>query len=234
MDDSNINNDNTTYTLHIEGKPYTLKAADLPPYLKAWVAFEKIKDPSCTTFTHNAEVPLPLFDVAIEGLQHGYRNVFRRLGCDDLDSFQTLCETYNFLGVDIIDRNLDEIITDLKAGRPQNADTWRCGKGNKSKARDSAFLFLYTLLVEELADIPSSDVQKIYNAVCFVVSHPSTFKPATRKMIRKAYGARFDISGPQRLILDKWEQHYREDDNKDVTSSEDDNFENFGDSDSDY
>ncbi|KAH8821756.1 hypothetical protein F5884DRAFT_768982 [Xylogone sp. PMI_703] len=43
--------------------------------------------------------PIPLFDVALTGIESGYRQCFRSLP-PELSQHHTLCETYQFLGVD--------------------------------------------------------------------------------------------------------------------------------------
>ncbi len=222
-------NDSEKLTIFIGNAIHTLDADNLPPYVKAFVAFEKAKrcDQAATIFTHNGDIPL--FDVAIVGLQHGYRHIFRRLGCDDLAPYRTICETYNFLGVDIIDETetLDEIITKLKAGRAREdetgrSSTWHPGEGNKSKSRDAAFQLLYLILLVELSEATDDD-KKIYNAVFFIVSHPTIFKRATRDTVRKAYDSRFFASKRETATLDRWAHPHRSDENADATTSEDEN-----------
>ena len=237
-----MNDDSEKLTIFIGNATHILDADSLPPYVKGFVDFERAKrrdDQAATIFTHNGDIPL--FDVALFGLQHGWRHIFRRLGCDDLAPYRTICETYNFLGVDIINatETLDEIRTELKAGRARDDETgrsttWRPGEGNKSKSRDAAFQLLYLILQVELSEATAAD-KKIYNAVFFIVSHPTIFKRATRDTLRKAYDARFLASKRQTAILDKWAHSHRSDENADATTSEDENDQWDGDEgDSDY
>lgn len=222
------------YTFHIGNKSYTLDANDLPPYLEAFVGFERAKRPDLAdniVFTHEKEIPL--FDVAIKGLQQGYRHIFRSLGSTDLEPYLTICATYDFLGINIAPRNVDEvtlgrIITDVKAGRRREDDNpcaWRFGEGNKSKARDTAFEFVYLLLCGEIAE-ESIDIYavKIFHAVYFIVSHPTLFKRSIRDAVRKAYDARFTLPKRQEASLDKWTHHYCFDDETDNTASEEEDF----------
>ena len=58
-----------------------------------------------------------LFDIALKGIESGYRQYFRSIPAD-LCQHHTLCETYEFLGVDILDgQSINEIFNDLKSGK---------------------------------------------------------------------------------------------------------------------
>lgn len=217
---------NDIQTFYINKRRYDIAINDLPPYLKNYLSFEEAKSNSdlrdgvCTL---NKDIPL--FDVAMKGLQQGYRHIFRSLGSDDLDAYHTICATYDFLGVDITPRHLDKaeldvVITGVKAGRPRpedNPHAWRSGLGNKSKSRDAAFELLHILLVGEIAENLSN---KIYYAVYFIFSHPGIFKRATRETIRKAFEDRFVASIRQKKSLDEWARGYHCDDYSDGTTSE--------------
>ncbi|KAK7178333.1 hypothetical protein PSPO01_15621 [Paraphaeosphaeria sporulosa] len=149
-----------------------------------------------TEIVHEA---IPLFDVALKGIESGYRQCFRSMS-SDVSHYRTLCGTYDFLHVDVCKgRTLSEIIKDLKAG--QGDDAYR----DKSKARDAAFKLVYSALQDTFQ---SNDKHKntIFNAVLFVVSHPGTFKWKTRNAVRAVYEGRFMISAKQKANLDRWHQ----------------------------
>jgi hypothetical protein len=183
------------------------------PYLSHFVSFQRNAKPESTAFVHEA---IPLFDVAVKGVESGYRHCFRSVPAE-LSQYQTLCETYDFLCVDVLGgQSITEVITDLKSGKTDYELEYKRYieiKGNKSKARDTAFKLVYLMLLGEFKD-ERNDSAKIYDAVQFVVSHSGTFKWKTRKIVRAAYEDRFVVSKKQTAGLDKW--------NKDGDRSEDD------------
>ncbi|PVH90115.1 hypothetical protein DM02DRAFT_548407, partial [Periconia macrospinosa] len=140
---------------------------------------------------------IPLFNVALKGIESGYRQCFRSIS-SNITLYRTLCDTYDFLQVDVCKgRTLGEIIKDLKAA--QDYDEYR----DKSKARDAAFKLVYSMLRDTFQ---SNDKHKntIFNAVLFVTSHPGTFKWKTRNAVRAVYESRFMPSVKQRANLDRW------------------------------
>lgn len=68
------------------------------PYLSSFISFQRLAQPQNTEFVHRN---ITLFDVALKGLESGYRHYFRSLR-GDIPQYHTLCETYDFLGVDIL------------------------------------------------------------------------------------------------------------------------------------
>jgi hypothetical protein len=172
--------------------------------LASLVKLQKDAQPETTEFIHG---PIPLFDIALRGIESGYRQCFRSLPVN-LSEYRTLCETYKFLSVDVLNHmSLDAIIVNLKVGKTEYDVDYgdRPIRGNKKLARDTAFQLLYLMLLGQLEN-ETKDVQKLYNAVMFVVSHPGTFKYKTKRVIRAAYEMRFSITMKQRLRLDEWEK----------------------------
>jgi hypothetical protein len=180
---------------------YNLNVSRIP-YFASFVEGRKTTQQEPSGFVH---VQIPLFDVALRGLESGYRQCFRSLPVD-LYQHRTLCETYKFLNIDVLNHMpLDAIIVNLKVGRADyDVDYGHPIRGNKELARDTAFQLLYLMLLGQLED-EKKDVQKLYNAVMFVVSQPVTFKYRTKRVIRAAYEARFNITVKQRSKLDEWE-----------------------------
>ena len=188
--------------IRVGGVDYSLHVSKIP-YLASFVTLQKAAQPETTEFIHG---PIPLFDVALKGLESGYRQCFRSLPVD-LSQHRTLCETYKFLNIDVLNHmSLDAIIVNLKVGKADyDVDYgYRPIRGNKELARDTAFQLLYLMLLGQLEN-ETKDVQKLYNAVMFVVSHPGTFKYRTKRVIRAAYEMRFSITMKQRSRLDEWE-----------------------------
>ena len=157
------------------------------PYLSSFVNFQENAQSQSKEFVHD---PIPLFDVALKGIESGYRQRFRSLPAD-ISQYHALCDTYDFLCADVLGgQSANEIFSDLKSCKA-NYDLEL--KGNKSKARDAAFKLLYLILLGEFED-ETKDSIKVFNAVLFVVSHPGTFKWRTRSMVRAAYEERFVLS----------------------------------------
>jgi hypothetical protein len=206
-------------------KTYSVPIAK-SPYLASFVQRQKVAQPDATEFAHE---PIKMFGVALKGLESGYRQCFRSLPIQ-VSQYQTLFETYQLLGIEIL-RGLstDEVIANLKVGRSDyDPDERRRISGNKSVARDAAFQLLY--LIIHAAE--TSNRQKLYNAVMFVVSHPGTFKPRTRRMIRLAYDQQMIPTMKQRQGLDRWDKGENTDDAVDETTE--DEFDNYFDSDDSF
>ncbi|KAF2714953.1 hypothetical protein K504DRAFT_395814 [Pleomassaria siparia CBS 279.74] len=186
----------------IDGTEYSIDASPIP-YLASFVDFESKARPDATTLVHG---PIPLFPVALKGVESGYRHCFRGIPAD-ISQYHILCETYQFLGVDVLDgQGLDEISANLKAGKPNyelEYASYEEIRGDKSKARNAAFKLLYLMLLGEFRD-EKRDAAKVFNAVLFVVSHSATFKRGTRTSVQLAYEDRFVITEKQAAMLNKW------------------------------
>ena len=108
------------------------------------------------------------FDVALKGIESGYRQCFRSLPAD-LSQHRILCDTYDFLRVDVLGgQSINEILRDLKSGRSDyDREERREIKGDKSKARDTAFKLLYLIFLRDFKD-EMQDSAKIFNAAMLV------------------------------------------------------------------
>lgn len=196
---------------------YNLNVSKIP-YFASFVKRQKTAQQETSGFVHDQ---IPLFDVALRGLESGYRQCFRSLPVD-LSQYRTLCETYKFLNIDVLNHmSLDAIILNLKVGKADYDVDYghRPIRGNKELARDTAFQLLYLMLLGQLEN-ETKDGQKLYNAVMFVVSHPGTFKYRTKRVIRAAYEMRFSITMKQRSRLDEWEMKGAGSSEDDITTEE--------------
>ncbi|KAH6671448.1 hypothetical protein B0J14DRAFT_596088 [Halenospora varia] len=175
------------------------------PYLSSFVNFQANAQPKSTEFIHG---PIPHFDVALKGIESGYRQCFRSLPTD-LSQYHTLCDTYEFLCIDVLSgQTINEIFVELKSGKSDYELEYKRYlkvKGNKTEARDAAFKLLYLIMLGEFEN-EIRDSAKIFNAVLYLVSHSATFKWRTRKVVRAAYEERFVVSAKQRANLDRWEK----------------------------
>lgn len=175
------------------------------PYLSSFVRFQRLAQPKNTDFIH---ADIALFDVALKGLESGYRHCFRCLR-GDISRYPTLCETYDFLGIDVLaGKTIDNIFADLRACKTDyelGYKSYRPVRGDKSRARDAAFRLLFMIIRREISD-ETKDPDKFYNVVLFVVSHPGTFKQGTRTAVRWGFEERFAMSMKQRSQLDRWQK----------------------------
>jgi hypothetical protein len=190
------------------------------PYLSAFVDFQRKAQPQGTELAHG---PIPLIAEALKGIQSGYRQCFRALP-PDLSQHHILCETYDFLGINVLgEQYIDEIFADLKACKTNHDfedEDYIDIKDDKAKARDAAFKLLYLISVGEFRN-ENKDSTKVFNAVLFIVSHYATFKWKTRTVIRAAYEDRFVLTLKQIARLDEWLKGDTEDDvDEDVTTTD--------------
>ncbi|KAJ5111460.1 hypothetical protein N7532_001995 [Penicillium argentinense] len=173
------------------------------PYLSSFVRFQRLAQPQNTDFIHR---DIPLFDIALKGLESGYRQCFRCLR-GNIPRYHTLCETYHFLGIDVpAGKTIENIFVDLRACKTVyelGYKSYRGVRGDKSRARDAAFRLLFLIIRGEFGD-ERNEHAKVYNAVLFIVSHPGTFKKSTRIAVRSVFEERFVISMKQRSQLDRW------------------------------
>ena len=187
------------------------------PYLASFVQLQQAASLETTELVHE---PIPLFDVALKGVELGYRQCFRSLSTA-LHRYRTLFNTYSFLKIDILGgMSMEKIIANLKVGRADyDPEERRQIRGNKSLARDTAFQLLHLILYAQLED-DKKDSMKLFNAVVFVVSHPGTFKYRTKRVIRAAYEDRFSPTTKQVMVLNKWEKGDVGKDATDATTEE--------------
>lgn len=207
-------------TIRIGDMAYSINVSKMP-YLASFIRLQKVTQPEATEFIHE---PINLFDVALKGLESGYRQCFRSLPTD-LTQYRTLLDTYEFLNVDILcGLSIDDVIAHLKLGKADyDPDEGRSIPGNKSLARDTAFQLLYLILRAQFAD-ETKDSMKLFNAVMFVVSHPGTFKYRTKRVVRVAYEERFRLTTKQRARLDQWEKREATNDTTDATTEEESDY----------
>lgn len=172
------------------------------PYIESFVRFQVRSGQSTTPLPVHDDIPF--FDIINYSVQKGYRNFFRRMP-PQLSDYHVLCETLEFLAIDIPQRRkLQEIFNDMRAGKNDwDPEERREIRGSRSVARDAAFRLLYLFVLGEF-ESEVRDRNIAYQAVLFVVSHRGIFKYRARKMIREAFEERFEISDKQRKELDKW------------------------------
>ncbi|KAH6985542.1 geranylgeranyl pyrophosphate synthetase [Ilyonectria destructans] len=159
------------------------------------------KTPENIKGKHGHHKDVPFSDMIGYGLDHGFRQFFRRMPIR-LSEYHVLCETLESLAIDITGgRNIHDIMDDMRKGKSDwDPEERRQIEGQKSLARDSAFRLLYIFL--QASDIEDSNMA--YNATLFVVSHRRMFMYRTRKIVREAFVERYHVSEKQQNSLDKW------------------------------
>lgn len=196
------------------------------PYLSAFVRFQRNAHSQDTDLIHG---DIPLFQVALKGLESGYRQCFRLLG-KNTSQYHTLCETYDFLGVNVLaGQSLDDIFSGLKACKTDYAlslQRYLPFQADKCRARDAAFRFVFLMIRGEFRD-EQEDAAKGYNAALFVVSHPGTFKKNARIVVRSVFEERFVISKKQRNQLDRWQNKYSNDSSGNESTTDDEPFDDL-------
>lgn len=204
-------------TIRIGHMDYSVHVVSKMPYLASFVRLQKVTQPEATVFIHE---PINLFDIALKGVESGYRQCFRTLPIN-LSQYRTLFATYKFLNVDILSGlSIDEVIANLKVGRMDyDPEERRRISGNKGLARNTAFQLLYLILFAQFGD-ETKDSIKFFNTVMFIVSHPGTFQSRTKRVIRVAYEERFSPTTKQRARLDEWEKGEDADTRTDATTEE--------------
>lgn len=167
------------------------------PYLRSFIQSKTAAPPIAVEINHP---PVRLFDIAVKGVVNGYRRCFRLLE-NDVNLFKDICDTFNFLEVDVLDgQSLNDITMNIKAGK---TDFDLHEKGDKRLARDSAFRLVYYMLCRQ-EDSTVEAQNKIYNAVLYVVSHPGTFGARTRRIVRDICDRQLQFSAKQKTSMDRW------------------------------
>ncbi|KAK5988023.1 hypothetical protein PT974_12159 [Cladobotryum mycophilum] len=212
----------STVTIRIGTNDYLVDVTRMP-YFESYIRFQQSTGQNTTAVvTHD---DLPFFDIINDGVTNGFRQFFRKMPTQ-LDDYHVLCETLEFLCVDVVsNRNLHDIMKDLRTGKMDWDPEERRDVTFRSLARDSAFRLLYLFL---LGDFNSEvkDTNAAYNAALFVVSHRAIFKLKARKMVREAFEERFDISDKQLKELNKWtiDSSFSEEEEDVTTAAEDTDF----------
>ncbi|KAI2769927.1 hypothetical protein F4815DRAFT_437571 [Daldinia loculata] len=172
------------------------------PYFKAFLDFQQRSGQDTTPVPTHSDIPF--FDVINYGVSNGFRHFFRRMPVQ-LSDYHTLCETLEFLAIDVLaGQKLRDIMNDLRKCKSDYDEYDGTGtRGQKSLARDAAFRLLYIFLLGEF-ESEAQDRAMAYNAALFVVSHPGTFKQRTRKIVRDAFEERFLVTEKQKKGLDMW------------------------------
>ncbi|KAI3317214.1 hypothetical protein HD806DRAFT_515782 [Xylariaceae sp. AK1471] len=184
------------------GSEKYLVDVDKIPYFKSFLSFQEKSGQNTGSLPVHGDIPF--FNIINTGARNGFRQFFRLMPVS-LSDYHTLCETLDFLTVDVLEgRNLRDIMKTMQQGKPDwDPEERRAIAGNKSIPRDAAFALLYSFLMSEFKS-DAKDSSMAFDVTLFVVSHPRTFRHRTRQMVRQAFEERFLASEKQRKGLDKW------------------------------
>lgn len=168
------------------------------PYFAAFTRFQSLSGQSAASVPVHDEIPH--FTVINECVDIGYRNFFLQLPLN-LEDYHTVCETLDFLTVDVLKgQKLRDVFDELKQGKSDVDDHGKTVKGQRRAARDAAFKLLYLFILGEFeSDVKDSNMA--FNATLFVASHPGIFRVAARMMVRAAFEERFVVSDRQQKGL---------------------------------
>ncbi|KAH0426461.1 geranylgeranyl pyrophosphate synthetase [Colletotrichum camelliae] len=176
---------------------YQIDTAKLP-YFGAFCSFQQL---SGRDRIHN---PIPYIDDIIYGIENGYRHFFRRMP-PDVEAYRLLCDTLDFLGVDVLGgKNLREIYVELKRWKKSRTPIWKEPREpNLSESRNAAFLLVYLFLIGDL-DV-SGHAGRVSNFAFQVVRqvqiNDSVFDSPTRIVVKQAFLERFDPTFSQQFDL---------------------------------
>ncbi|KAI8818095.1 uncharacterized protein EV422DRAFT_189490 [Fimicolochytrium jonesii] len=188
----------------LKSNPTAIKIGDVDyrldfsrfPYFQAFARFQSQAQPGAEL----VHPPIPFFDVALRGMQDGYRHCFRAMPVD-CEQLQLLCQTLSVLGVFSNDHGLD-IVEELNTGILD----YVLRICDKSMARDAAFKLFYHLLLGDFSE-ESKVKDKVCNAVSIVIKYqPEVFSMKAKRMVCAAYERRYVRTITERAALYEWEK----------------------------
>ena len=153
-------------------------------YLLSFIDFQANTQPQSTELVHN---PIPLFNIALKGIESDYCQCFCSLPAD-LSQHCILCDMYDFLHIDVFDEQfINEIFCDLKSDQSDYdcKKRWEI-KNDKLKMCDTAFKLLCLILLRNFKNEMQNNA-KVFNAVLYIVSHVVTFKWRMRSVVQAVY-----------------------------------------------
>lgn len=141
-------------------------------------------------------------------IRKGPRQFFVRLP-GNLPDYRSVCQSIKMLSPEAVSKVLGRIsftykdmMADFRLGKSDyDFDEGRETDGLKTASRDGAFRLVYMFLA---GGAEAEDRNAAFNAAFFVVSHPSIFKPRTRRIVREAFEGRFSITYKQRVAMDEY------------------------------
>ncbi|KAK1835687.1 hypothetical protein QBC39DRAFT_274801 [Podospora conica] len=137
----------------------------------------------------------------------GPRQFFVRLP-GNLSAYRSLCQQLKMLSPEAVSKVLGRIsftfkdmMADFRLGKGGYDDEGCDTDGRKTAARDAAFRLVYKLLS---GGAELQEKNAAFNAAFFVVSHPSIFRPRTRRVVREAFEDRFGLTYKQKVQMDEY------------------------------
>lgn len=188
------------HQIKVGGKNYLIDVQKIP-YFQSFLRSCELTGSDPRTIPEHEDIPF--FEAIQYAVTHGCRHFFRRMS-DQLSDWHQLCETLDFLSVNVtLGMKLAEVFDEAKSIKQIDYEEPCFEKLLKLRSRDSAFRLLYLFMRGEV-DSTAVDKNMAYNATLFVASHQRTFGCRTRKMVLAAHRERFEVTPKQRKELDKW------------------------------
>lgn len=143
-------------------------------------------------------------------IRKGPRQFFVRL-LGNLSDYRSVCQSLKMLSPEAVSKVLGRIsftyknmMADFRLGKSDyDFDEGRETDELITASRDGAFRLVYMFLS---GGAEAEDRNAAFNAAFFVVSHPSIFKPRTRRIVREAFEGRFSITYKQRVAMDEYKK----------------------------
>ncbi|KAL3290712.1 geranylgeranyl pyrophosphate synthetase [Colletotrichum asianum] len=124
----------------------------------------------------------------------------------DVELYRLLCDTLDFLGVDVLSgKDLRAIYGELKRWKKSRTPIWRQPREpNLSESRNTAFCLVYLFLIGDFnAPDYAGRVSNFASQVARQVQiNHSVFDDPTRMMVKQAFLERFDLTISQQYDLD--------------------------------
>ncbi|KAJ5097166.1 hypothetical protein N7456_007887 [Penicillium angulare] len=191
-----------TEKIRIGDTEYLIEEIQRIPYFASLIRFHESSRSSIPPHVH-----IPYLPIITNSIKNGLHTLFENMP-SKLKDYRILCETLNFLCVDVAhNRTLQDISHDFQSKKVSRKNKARKNHKHELIARDSAFQLLYLFLQGEFnsdSEINNSDTA--YNSTMFIVSHPGLFCAQTRKMVRLAYEDRFYVTVNQLHALNNWDR----------------------------
>lgn len=163
----------------VGGSTYRIDTARLP-YFEAFSNFQQLAG---RDLIHDS---IPYFDHILYGFEHGYRHFFQRMPAD-LEAYHVLCETPEFLGVDVLGgMKLRDVFEGLRRWKkPLTPITREPREPNLSESRNAAFHLVCLFLMEDLDlnDFAGRHSNFAYQVVLQVHTNSSIFDLHTRRVV---------------------------------------------------
>ncbi|KAB5583424.1 hypothetical protein GE09DRAFT_1182157 [Coniochaeta sp. 2T2.1] len=193
-------------TMKIGAKHYTLDVKRFP-YLEAYLSF--LRHSGRDIVNHLPTHPdLPFFDVALHGLNHGFRQVFDLMP-PDISAYISLCDTLELIAPDLLGGlKLIDIFHCLRCGKAVLDEEGRVVRSaNERVALTFASRLVYMFVVDEFESEHEDELRRrcdakraadlAFESTMWVLTHEKVFGWKVRRVVRDAFEERFVVTRKQ-------------------------------------